>query len=110
MPAWSRWSRWCPPLRSDREVLRQLHDAAALPFIEVHIDTDVEECARRDPKGLYARAGAGEIKGFTGVGAPYEPPGRPEIHIDTSDVDVASAVEQIIEALERVWEPAVARP
>jgi hypothetical protein len=66
MPAWSRWSRWCPPLRSDREVLRQLHDAAALPFIEVHIDA--------------------------------------------ADVDVASAVEQIIEALERVWEPAVARP
>ena len=62
------------PLRSDRIVPRQLHEAAGLPFIEVHVDTDVDECARRDPKGLYARARAGEIKGFTGVDAPYEPP------------------------------------
>jgi bifunctional enzyme CysN/CysC len=87
------------PLRTDREVPRQLHAAAELPFIEVHVDTDVEECARRDPKGLYARARAGEIKGFTGVDAPYEPPEQPEIHIDTGDVDVAGAVEQILAAL-----------
>ncbi len=69
------------PLRSDREIPRQLHEAAGLPFIEVHVDTDVDECARRDPKGLYARARAGEIKGFTGVDAPYEPPEHAEIHI-----------------------------
>jgi bifunctional enzyme CysN/CysC len=88
------------PLRSDREVPRQLHDAAELPFIEVHVDTDIEECARRDPKGLYARARAGEIKGFTGVDAPYESPEKPEIHVDTAEVDVGGAVEQIIAALE----------
>lgn len=87
------------PLRSDRIVPRHLHDAAELPFIEVHVDTDVEECARRDPKGLYARARAGEISGFTGVDAPYEPPERPEIHIDTAAVDVAGAVEQILAVL-----------
>jgi bifunctional enzyme CysN/CysC len=94
------------PLRSDREIPRQLHEAAGLPFIEVHVDTDVDECARRDPKGLYARARAGEIKGFTGVDAPYEPPEHAEIHIVTAEVDVASAVEQIMAALEDRGEPA----
>jgi bifunctional enzyme CysN/CysC len=89
------------PLRSDREVPRQLHDAADLPFIEVHVDTSVEECARRDPKGLYARARAGEIKGFTGVDAPYEAPHDPEIHVDTTEVDISSAVTQILQALDR---------
>src|ERR1700727_1391008 len=65
------------PLRSDRIVPRQLHEAAELPFIEVNVDTSVEECARRDPKGLYARARAGEMKGFTGVDSPYESPLEP---------------------------------
>ena len=87
------------PLRSDRVVPRQLHDAAGLPFLEVYVDTEVDECARRDPKGLYARARAGEIKGFTGVDAPYEPPERPEIHIDTASIDVSGAVERILAAL-----------
>jgi bifunctional enzyme CysN/CysC len=87
------------PLRSDRIVPRRLHDAAELPFIEVYVDTHVDECARRDPKGLYARARAGEIKGFTGVDAPYESPERPEIHIDTTTIDVSGAVDQILAAL-----------
>jgi bifunctional enzyme CysN/CysC len=87
------------PLRSDREVPRQLHDAAELPFIEVHVDTSVEECAKRDPKGLYARARAGEIKGFTGVDAPYEAPERPEIRVETARVDINDAVAQILDAL-----------
>jgi bifunctional enzyme CysN/CysC len=87
------------PLRSDRVVPRQLHDAAGLAFIEVHVDTDVDECARRDPKGLYARARAGELKGFTGVDAPYEPPEQPELHIPTASLDVSAAVERIIAAL-----------
>jgi bifunctional enzyme CysN/CysC len=89
------------PLRSDREVPRRLHEAAELPFIEVHVDTNVEECAKRDPKGLYARARAGEIKGFTGVDAPYEAPENPEIHIDTAELDITTAVTQILQALER---------
>jgi bifunctional enzyme CysN/CysC len=87
------------PLRSDRIVPRQLHDAAGLPFVEVYVDTDVDECARRDPKGLYARARAGEIKGFTGVDAPYESPEHAEIHIDTATVDVSGAVDRILAAL-----------
>lgn len=89
------------PLRSDRVVPRQLHEAAELPFVEVHVDTPVEECARRDPKGLYARAQAGEIKGFTGIDAPYEAPESPEVHVATADVEVDAAVERILEAVER---------
>jgi len=88
------------PLRSDREIPRQLHDAAELPFLEVHVDTSIEECARRDPKGLYARARAGEIKGFTGVDAPYESPDDPEIRIATAEIDVEAAVAEIIAALD----------
>ena len=87
------------PLRSDREIPRQLHDAAELPFLEVHVDTSIEECARRDPKGLYARARAGEVKGFTGVDAPYESPDDPEIRIATAEIDVEAAVAEIIAAL-----------
>ena len=88
------------PLRSNRQVPRQLHDAAGLPFLEVHVDTDIEECERRDPKGMYARARAGKIKDFTGVSAPYEPPEAPDVHIRTADVGVDAAVEQILRALE----------
>jgi bifunctional enzyme CysN/CysC len=89
------------PLRSDRQVPRQLHDAAGLPFIEVHVDTSVEECARRDPKGLYARARAGEIKGFTGVDAPYEPPDAPEVRVVTTEIEVDAAVDRILDAINR---------
>src|SRR6202000_3339332 len=93
------------PFRSDREIPRKLHEAAGLPFIEVHVDTSVEECARRDPKGLYARARAGEMKGFTGVDSPYEPPLEPELHVPTASVDVGDAVALISKALERAAKP-----
>jgi bifunctional enzyme CysN/CysC len=90
------------PFHSDREIPRKLHEAAGLPFIEVHVDTSVEECARRDPKGLYARARAGEMKGFTGVDSPYEAPEEPEIHVPTATIDVIDAVKLIAAALDRV--------
>ncbi|KWX21749.1 adenylylsulfate kinase [Mycolicibacterium wolinskyi] len=87
------------PLRSDRETARALNDAAKLPFIEVHIATPVEECARRDPKGLYARAKAGELKGLTGVDAPYEPPENPDLVLDTTGADIDDLVDQVIALL-----------
>jgi bifunctional enzyme CysN/CysC len=70
------------PLNADRDHLRKAHEEANLPFVEVFVDTPLEECERRDPKGLYARARAGEIKAFTGIDAPYEPPTDPEIRIE----------------------------
>ncbi|HYB31162.1 MAG TPA: adenylyl-sulfate kinase [Solirubrobacteraceae bacterium] len=87
------------PLAADRAHLRKAHEQANLSFVEVFVDTPVEECERRDPKGLYARARAGDIKGFTGVDAPYEPPEHPEVRIDTATVAVQDAVSQIIEVL-----------
>ena len=87
------------PLGADRAHLRNAHEQADLPFVEVFVDTPVEECERRDPKGLYARARAGEIRGFTGVDAPYEPPEHPELRVDTATTEVQEAVSQILELL-----------
>jgi bifunctional enzyme CysN/CysC len=87
------------PLKADRDVLRRAHREAELPFLEVFVDTPVEECERRDPKGLYARARAGEITGFTGVDAPYEAPESPEVQVRTSETTVEQAVEEILRQL-----------
>ena len=83
------------PYRADRELARALHAGDGLPFLEVWVSTTPEECARRDPKGLYARAERGEIKGLTGVDAPYEPPERPELEIG-GDVAVGEAVDRVL--------------
>src|SRR5699024_2383835 len=73
------------PMRADRDAARSAHDKADLPFTEVFVDTPLEECEARDPKGLYAKARAGEITEFTGVSAPYEPPLTPDVHIRPED-------------------------
>ena len=65
------------PYRADRDAVRALHAAAGLPFVEVFVDTPIELCEQRDPKGLYAKARAGELTGFTGIDDPYEAPERP---------------------------------
>lgn len=87
------------PLKSDRDTARALNDAAKLPFIEVHVATPVSECERRDPKGLYARARAGELKGLTGIDAPYEPPENPDLVLDTTEANVDDLVKQVIDLL-----------
>jgi adenylylsulfate kinase-like enzyme len=69
------------------------------PFIEVYVATPLEECARRDPKGLYAAAFAGEINDFTGVSAPYEEPETPEIRIDTTGVSPAASAQIVLDRL-----------
>ena len=71
-------------------------------FVEVYVSTPLEECERRDPKQLYARARHGDIREFTGVSAPYEAPAHAEVVIDTRTCSVADAVASIIEALQRV--------
>ena len=72
------------------------------PFVEIHVATPIEECARRDPKGLYAAAYAGEIDDFTGVSAPYEEPSHPEVRIDTTGVSPSDSARTVLEALERM--------
>ena len=69
------------PAHHDRALARELHQAAGLRFIEVYVDTPVEICEQRDPKGLYARARAGKLADFTGVSAPYEQPRNPDVLI-----------------------------
>lgn len=90
------------PYVADRELARELHAKhnPPLPFIEVFVDAPIAVVEERDPKGLYKKARAGEIKEFTGVSAPYEAPKSPEIHIRTDEVDVTRAVEIVIEYLE----------
>lgn len=88
------------PLKSDRELARALNDAAKLPFLEIHVATPVAECERRDPKGLYARARAGELKGLTGIDAPYEPPENPDLVVDTTGADIDQLVAQVIALLD----------
>ena len=70
------------------------------PFIEVFVDASVDECARRDVKGLYEKAFAGEIKEFTGVSDPYEPPPSPEIHIRTEDETPEESAARVVAWLE----------
>jgi bifunctional enzyme CysN/CysC len=82
------------PFRSEREMARGLF--AAGEFIEIHVATPLSECERRDPKGLYRRARAGELSNFTGIDQPYETPETPEISIDTSALSAEAACERII--------------
>jgi len=72
------------------------------PFVEVHVQASVEECARRDVNGLYAKAFAGEIKGFTGVDDPYEAPASPEIVVDTEETSPEEAAALVIARLEEL--------
>ncbi len=85
------------PYRSDRDAARERF--AAGEFIEVFIDTPVDECRRRDPKGLYARADAGQIRNFTGVSAPYEAPADPELRLATTEADADALADRVIEEL-----------
>ncbi|EMD37451.1 hypothetical protein CERSUDRAFT_154096 [Gelatoporia subvermispora B] len=87
------------PYRADRAVAREVHDKSGIPFVEVFIDAPLHVVEQRDPKGLYKRARAGEIKDFTGISAPYEAPESPEIHIKTADCDVTEAVRIITQYL-----------
>jgi bifunctional enzyme CysN/CysC len=84
------------PFKDARDQVRAAHEEAGIPFYEVHIDTSLEECEKRDPKGLYAKARAGEITDLTGVGSPYEAPTDPELR---TDAELEVAVRQILALL-----------
>lgn len=85
------------PFRSERRVARELVEPGE--FLEVYVDTPLEVCMARDPKGLYKRAQAGEIRNFTGIDSPYEPPEAAEIHVNTVDLTPEAAADLIIERL-----------
>jgi bifunctional enzyme CysN/CysC len=87
------------PAAADREWARQLHEEAGLEFVEAWVDTPLEECERRDPHGLYARARAGTLAGFTGVDAPYEVPESPDVRLHGASETVARSVERLMGVL-----------
>jgi bifunctional enzyme CysN/CysC len=87
------------PFRAERRMAREL--MAEGEFVEVFVDTPIAEAERRDVKGLYAKARAGQLKNFTGVDSPYEAPENPEIRIDTTRLSAEEAAEQIVAWLER---------
>jgi adenylylsulfate kinase len=86
------------PYAIDRQAAREIIGSDR--FFEVHIDAPVETCESRDTDGLYAAARKGEIKGFTGISAPYEAPGKPDLHIDSSHTPVDQSVQSIIDLLQ----------
>ncbi len=87
------------PYAADRHTAAALHDADELAFIEIFVDAPLEICEQRDPKGLYARARAGELTGMTGVGAPYEAPTDPDLVLGSDGETVEEEVERVMELL-----------
>jgi len=89
------------PYAEARDHARQLIEPHA-PFVEVHVATPIEECARRDPKGLYAKAFSGELADFTGVSAPYEAPDHPELRLDTTGNTPSESCAAVLSRLEEL--------
>ena len=85
------------PYQADRDMVRALVEDGE--FIEVYVNCSIEECERRDPKGLYKKARNGEIPHFTGISAPYEAPVNPEISLNTEQYSVEECVEQLAQTL-----------
>ncbi len=90
-------SSFISPYWKDREQVRKLHEEAGFEFVEVFVDCSLETAEQRDPKGLYKKARAGEIKNFTGIDDPYEAPENPEIHLHTDQMTLEEEVEIIVE-------------
>ncbi|MCP4835617.1 MAG: adenylyl-sulfate kinase [Phycisphaera sp.] len=87
------------PFRSDREAVRAMHRSAGMPFLEVHVEVPIEVAEERDPKGLYRKARAGEIRGFTGIDQPYEPPDEPELVLPTASLSVDESAKAVLDLL-----------
>jgi adenylylsulfate kinase len=89
------------PYRKDRDNVRALHVEGKLPFIEVFVNTPIATCETRDPKGLYKKARAGQLKNFTGIDDPYEEPLKPELTIDATNTSPQEATVVLLDYLEK---------
>ena len=87
------------PFRAGRDAVRSKHEETGVPFVEVFVDTPLEVCEQRDPKGLYEKARAGELRGFTGIDSPYEPPMSPEVVLTPDDGDPSQQAERVLALL-----------
>ena len=92
-------SSFISPYRGDRDEVRALHEAADMPFVEIFVDCALSVAEDRDPKGLYKKARAGEIKNFTGIDDPYEAPENPEIHLRSDEMSLQEEVSIVIDYL-----------
>lgn len=93
-------SSFISPYRADREQARALHEQAGMEFIEIYVECPLAEAEKRDPKGLYKKARAGEIKNFTGISDPYEAPEKAELVLNTAEMSLADEVHAVIGLLE----------
>lgn len=87
------------PYRKDRDLVRALHADGKLPFVEVYLSTPIGVCETRDPKGLYKKARAGQLKSFTGIDDPYEAPENPELVLNATDSSPAELAARVLEYL-----------
>jgi len=94
-------SSFISPYRADRDQVRKLHEESGMDFIEVFVDCSLEAAESRDPKGLYKKARAGEIKNFTGIDDPYEAPTAPEIHLRSDQMSLQEEVDIILAELRK---------
>ena len=94
-------SSFVSPYREDRDRVRALHEEGDIPFVEVFMKTSLEEAEKRDPKGLYKKARAGEIKNFTGIDDPYEEPLNAELVLDTEELTLEQEVEVLLDYLKQ---------
>jgi adenylylsulfate kinase len=89
------------PYRKNRDLVRALHAESNLPFLEIHVATSLETCEQRDPKGLYKKARAGQLKNLTGIDDPYEAPLKPELVLDAATASPQEATVVLLEYLEK---------
>lgn len=92
-------SSFVSPYRADRDLVRKLHEEAGMDFIEVFVDVPLAEAEKRDPKGLYKKARAGQIKNFTGIDDPYEAPEKPELLLPSHEMSLEQEVEALLKLL-----------
>ena len=92
-------SSFISPYRADRDAVRALHEESGMEFIEVFVDCSLEEAEKRDPKGLYKKARAGEIKNFTGIDDPYEAPENAEIVLHSDQMSLEEEVDMLLQLL-----------
>ncbi len=92
-------SSFISPYKEDRDKVRALHEESGMDFIEIFVDCSLEAAEERDPKGLYKKARAGEIKNFTGIDDPYEAPSKPEIHLRSDQQTLEEEIQEIMAVL-----------
>jgi bifunctional enzyme CysN/CysC len=90
------------PFKEGRDAVRAVHERAGLPFLEVHMATPIDECANRDPKGLYRKVRDGEMTGLSGIDAPYEAPSSPDHVLGAHGETVAQCVDELMMTIRKV--------